>query len=508
MLLVACGSGNDGESSPTSEHSHTSDSSTDSSGTAVVSDGTAATAETVTANTSVSTEGYRPLWIPPMLTGSDFDLTLAPASAQLFDGDATATMGYNGERFWGPTLIMRKGANVRLNVTNNLDEETTTHWHGFHIPAEMDGGPMQAIAPGATWSPTFEVKNNAATYWYHPHMHELTWKQLNLGAGGFIIIQDDEEGALALPRTYGVDDIPLMLTSRKFLDANAIDTTGIYGDHMLTNGVLFAEVGLPAQLVRLRILNAEIERVYNLGFSDDREFHVIGTDGGLVNSPVAVTRLIVAPGERYEIVLDLTSDPVGEVLDLMAYNADQTFGFPGGEPQTSGVFGSLLNNTTFEILHINVIAATANAITVLPAMLVDNTYWTASDSTNERTINITDQGPGTPFTFDGEGYDMDTINHTVVLDTIEQWTVTGGSTFSHSFHVHDVQFSLVSRSTGPVGEHERGWKDTVYVFKGEAVQFVAKFDDFASSEHPYMYHCHMSNHEDEGLMGQFLVVES
>ncbi|MEQ1700303.1 MAG: multicopper oxidase domain-containing protein, partial [Ilumatobacteraceae bacterium] len=248
------------------------------------------------------TDGHESLWIPPTLTGSVFDLSIAAATKQFKDGDATPTIGYNGAEFWGPTLIMTKGDSVSLRVNNELDEETTTHWHGFHIPAEMDGGPHQTIAVGATWSPSFEVKNQAATFWYHPHMHELTWPQMNMGAGGFIIVRDDEEAALALPRTYGVDDIPLMLTSRTFDDANGLVLTAVtpYGDEMLTNGTLRAEVAVPAQLVRFRILNGEIERVYNLGFEDDRTFHVIGTDGGLLNAPAAVTRLIVAPGERYE----------------------------------------------------------------------------------------------------------------------------------------------------------------------------------------------------------------
>jgi len=259
--------------------------------------------------------------------------------------------------------------------------------------------------------------------------------------------------------------------------------------------------------VRFRILNGEIERVYILGFEDDRTFHVIGTDGGLVNTPVAVTRLTIAPGERYEIVVDLTGDAIGSALTMQAFNGGQPFGFPGGEDAGSGqTFGSTLNNTTFEVLRIAVAAATAEAVRTLPATLANNTYWTAADATNERTIAITDTGPGSPFTFDDQGYDMETMNQTVVLDAIEQWTIDNGRVFSHSFHIHDVQFALVSRSTGEVGEHEKGWKDTVYLFTNETVQFVAKFDDFASTEHPFMYHCHMANHEDEGLMGQFLVV--
>jgi len=470
----------------------------------------ATTGDTTSDSTPAATDGFNTLWIPPTLTGTDVQLTIAAASKQYKDGAATATIGYNGGDFWGPTLLMTKGTTVRLNVTNQLDEETTTHWHGFHIPPEMDGGPHQTIAAnGGTWSPTFEVKNKAATYWYHPHMHERTWAQLNQGAGGFIIVQDDEEAALALPRTYGVDDIPLMLTSRSFDGDNAFVLTDVtpYGDEMLTNGTLKAEATLPAQLVRFRILNGEIERVYNLGFADDRTFHVIGTDGGLLNAPVPVTRLLIAPGERYEIVVDLSGDTVGGAVTMQSFNGGQAFGFPGGEDAGSGQgFGSTLNNTTFDVLRIAVSAATSDAITTVPTTLANDTYWTAGDATNERTIAITDTGPGTPFTFDDMGYDMDTTNQTVTLDTVERWTIENGRIFSHSFHIHDVQFALVSRSTGEVGEHEKGWKDTVYIFKDETVEFVAKFDDFASTEHPFMYHCHMANHEDEGLMGQFLVV--
>jgi blue copper oxidase len=459
----------------------------------------------------VPTAGFNELWIPPTLTGTNFDLAIAAASKQLHSGAATSTIGYNGAEFWGPTLIMTKGSNVKLNVTNNLAEETTAHWHGFHIPAEMDGGPHQVIAAGATWSPSFEVKNSAATYWYHPHMHTTTWPQMNHGAGGFIIVQDDAEATLALPRTYGVDDIPLMLTSRSFDGGNQFVLTAVtpYGDEMLTNGTLRAEVSLPAQFVRFRILNAEIERAYNLGFADGRTFHVIATDGGLVNTPVPVTRLVMLPGERYEVLVDLRGDAVGAPVAMQSFNSGQTFGFPGGEGAPSGAtFGSALNNTTFDVLRINVVAATVNAVTALPTTLAETIYWTAADATNERTIAITDTGPGSPFTFDHVGYAMDTVAQTVVLDTVEAWTIQNGRTFGHSFHIHDVQFSIVSRSNGDVGEHERGWKDTVYVLKDQSVTFVAKFADFASTDHPYMYHCHMANHEDEGLMGQFVVVPS
>ena len=458
-----------------------------------------------------STGTYNTLWIPDTITGTNFNLTLAPGTKQIRTGDATSTYSYNNSGFWGPTLIMNKGDFVQMNVTNKLSEATTTHWHGFHIPPVTDGGPHQPIAAGETWTPSFEIKNNAAMYWYHPHLHEKTVDHLLHGAGGFIIIKDTTEAALPLPRTYGIDDLPLVLTSRKFLSGgnqfNLDVSVSPYGDYELTNGTMNAQVNLPAQFVRLRVLNAEIERAYNLGFKDGRTFYVIGNDGGLLDAPVAVTRLKVYVGERYEILVDLTKDAAGSSLDLQAFNGGQTFGFPGGEPATTGTFGSLLNNTTFNVLHINVTTPTANAITSLPSKLVTNTYLTSSDATSKRTVNITDKGPGTPFSFDSAAYNMDKINQTVTLNGVEAWTISNNRTFSHAFHIHDVQFKIVARSTGTIASYEQGWKDTVSVPLGETVTFVAKFDDFSDVVNPYMYHCHFSNHEDEGMMGQFIVVK-
>ncbi len=445
------------------------------------------------------------LWIPPKLSGKVFNLKLSKGTKQIAKGALTNTYSYNGAGFWGPTLFMNKGDNVTLNVTNNLTESTTTHWHGMHLPAEMDGGPMQEIKVGKTWSPKFKVMNNAATYWYHPHMHQTTQKQLALGAGGFIFVQDSIEAALALPRTYGVDDIPLALGSRTLSTSNQIGTTTIYGDTMLTNGVANATVSLPAQYVRLRILNMESERVYNLGISDGRSFHVIATDGGLVDKPIAVKRLLMTPGERYEILIDLSNNKVGSSLSLKAFNKGLAFGYGGGEPAQSGQFGSLLNNNDFDVLKIVVVKPTSKGIATLPTVLTKNIFPTKAQVTNSRTVAITDNGPGTPFTFDGKSYDMGTINQHVKLGATEAWTITNDEIFGHSFHIHDVQFKIVSRSSGAIPVYEQGWKDTFSIQRNEKVTFIAKFDDYASSEWPFMYHCHMANHEDGGLMGQFLV---
>lgn len=444
------------------------------------------------------------LWIPPVIEGKSFNLTLAPSSRKFLEG-TTSTYGYNGLSFWGPTLILNQGETVTMNVKNELKEATTVHWHGLHLPAATDGGPHQIVAAGKTWSPSFVVKNNAGTYWYHPHLHELTQKQLALGAGGLIIVRDPAEAKLALPRTYGVDDLPLVLTSRRFKE-NQITYDGDndkYGDYQLTNGTLDAQTKLPRQLVRLRILNAEIERGYVLGFADNRVFYQIATDGGLVDRPVPLKRLTLMVGERTEILVDLGADKVGGTVDLMAYNSNQTFGFPGGEPDTGGANGSYLNNFDYRLLRINVTATTARPVTKVPETLTRNVFVSEKEATNKRTISVTDGRPH--FAFDGKPFDMHTTNMVVKLGATEVWTVKNNNIFGHSFHLHDVQFRILSRTDREVAEYEKGWKDTFYLPKGAAVTFVAKFDDYASDTDPFMFHCHMSNHEDGGMMGQFIV---
>lgn len=212
-------------------------------------------------------------------------------------------------------------------------------------------------------------------------------------------------------------------------------------------------------------------------------------------------------------MVDLGNDAVGTSLDMKAFNSGQQFGFPGqeGNPvQPTGnagpLNGSLLNNTDFPVLHINVGARTASAITTIPSTLANNTYWSTADVTNSRTVNITGGNAGGGFSFDNKAFSHTLINHTIKLGAVEKWTVVNNNIFGHSIHIHDVQFKIVSRSSGPVAPYESGWKDTFYIPRGASVDVIAKFADFASLANAYMFHCHFSNHEDEGLMGQFLVV--
>lgn len=459
----------------------------------------------------LSAQTYNPLWIPDTLSGSNITLTIKDTFAQLrATGNQTLTGGINNSQFWGPTIFINKGDIVHMNVLNKLNDSTTIHWHGMHLPAVMDGGPHQVIPPGTLWQPYWKVTNNAATYWYHPHLHEMTEEHLSKGIGGFIIVNDQEESALALPRNYGIDDIPLMLTSRRYNTANQFVVQNVaYGDYLLVNGTRDPEITLPKQIVRLRLLNAEIERAYNFGFSDNRKFYIITNDGGLLDKPVQVSKLLVAVGERYEILVDLSNDNVGSSINLVSYNANQPFGFPGGEPAAQGNFGSLLNNKDFNCLRINIGQSTNSPITSIPTSLISNQFINSAEATVNRSINVKGGVPGnpTPFNFNDKIFDINRIDNTVNLNAIEKWTITNSNVFGHTFHIHDVQFKLVARNgnTNAVGLHEQGWKDVLYLPRSENATFIAKFDDYADPIHPFMYHCHFSNHEDGGMMGQFVV---
>ena len=392
---------------------------------------------------------YNTMPMPEALYGTTFNLNIHESTKQLVTGNQTITGAINNENIWGPTLFINKGDLVHMNVTNNLNESTTVHWHGMHLPAVMDGGPHQVIPAGTLWQPYWTVMNQASTLWYHPHLHETTQAQMTKGVGGFIIVKDPQESALALPRTYGIDDIVLALTSRSYnaTSNTFVSTTRVYGDYMLSNGTPNAQISLPKQYVRMRILNAEIQRGYNLGFSDNRTFYIIGNDGGLLNAPVAVTRVKLMVGERIEIMVNLGGDTVGSSLDLKSYNSGQAFGYPGGEPNTSGDFGSLLNNIDFNVLHINVAATTTTPtpITSVPTALISNSYWTATDAIVTRAIAVTNGNPGpasVPFNFDNTTYSLTMTPKVVNLNDIEKWTVTNNNVFGHSFHLHDVEFKI------------------------------------------------------------------
>lgn len=463
--------------------------------------------------------GQNILQIPPSITNSTINLTLDEGTTQFYSGINTNTMGANGPLL-GPTLIMSQGDNVSITVDNQLTDTTTIHWHGMHVAPENDGGPHSIIPPGTSWNPQFTVLDKAGLNWYHPHLHMQTDKHVSKGIAGLIIVRDTEEAVLGLPMTYGVDEIPLVFQTKGFDAGGQILVHTDLDTSVMVNGTVNATVDLPAQVVRLRVLNGSSQRVIEFGFSDNRSFSLIGTDGGLLTAPVNLTRYRLAPGQRADILVDLTLS-IGQNIQIMSYaselpNAIYGASQPGMGP---GATGSLpdytsnpLNGNDYTLLDINVVTQTGSPVLTIPSSLATFTPLLEVDADITRDLTFTSTGPmgdlNGPFVINGSTFDMGTINYTIPLDNTEIWSLTNQTPIAHPFHIHDVQFFILDINGTPPPPELSGYNDVVLVPAGMGnVRFIAKFNDHTNDTIPYMYHCHMLTHEDMGMMGQFLVTD-
>jgi bilirubin oxidase len=202
------------------------------------------------------------------------------------------------------------------------------------------------------------------------------------------------------------------------------------------------------------------------------------------------------------------------MVDLKAYNSSLTPQYPGGESFTTGPFVNALGHTDFNILHLNIGAATSSAVTTVPTTLTTNTFYSASSAAITRIVTISDStiggpGPGGPaFLINRKFFDMTRIDYHIPLDNVEIWQLTSTSNFSHPFHIHDVEFSILDINGAAPPPEQQGWKDVVMVPAHQTIRFIAKFNDYADSLKPYMFHCHIAGHEDANMMGQFVVGNS
>jgi suppressor of ftsI len=441
-----------------------------------------------------------PLAVPPLAEGrvdghgrTVFDLEMQAGTSELLPGTGTETWGANGPHL-APTLRASRGDAVKPSVTNGLRSETTTiHWHGMHLPAVADGGPHQPIAPGETWSPEWTVDQPAATLWYHPHPHEESEDHVYRGLVGMFILDDPEADALALPGNYGVDDIPLIIQDKKLGHDGSLDfskgmisPTGLLGDEILVNGTHDPHLDVRSERVRLRLLNASGARVYDIGFADGRRFDLIATDGGLVEAPVRMDRIMLSPAERAEIVVEF--EP-GEEAVLRSFEPDLGANF--FEERFTG------GDDSFDLLEIRA-GDVLEPSPELPARLV------APKPLDEpaRTRRFVLSGQGS---INGRSMDMSRIDEVVRSGATEVWEVENASGTPHSFHPHDVRFRVLEYAGAPPPPQLEGLKDTIYVPPGETVRLAIEFGRHTGA-HPYMFHCHVLQHEDRGMMGQFSVV--
>lgn len=448
-----------------------------------------------------STEFKNELAIPPPAKSTVradgtrvFDLTMREGEKEFRPGQRTPTWGFDGE-YLGPTLRAKRGEKVAVRIRNTLDEASSVHWHGMHLPARMDGGPHQTVAPGRTWTPEWTVDQPAATLWYHPHPHGATEKHVQRGLAGMFLLDDARSKQPGLPRRYGIDDLPIIVQDVAF-DGAAFDhgrglmaSAGFLGDRTMVNGTLAPYKETADERVRLRLLNASTARVYTFGFDDDRRFALVGTDGGLLERPAAMDRISLSPGERAEIVVTMRP---GERTVLRSYPLDAGLDF--WNQRFSG------GDDSFDVLQLRA-AKTLRPSLEVPARLGELDVPDGTDAVRGRHFDLRQSG------INGRKMAMGRIDETVTRGTSETWTVRNKDGMPHNFHVHDVQFRILEVNGAPPPPALRGAKDTVFVPSGTTVKLAMRFEGPADPDTPYMYHCHLLYHEDRGMMGQFVVVE-
>ena len=467
----------------------------------------------------------RTMPIPELMESQNdvpLELTMGSGEWEILPGVRTPTIGFNGP-YLGPTVRVRDGQNVPVIYRNTLSEPVAVHGHGLHVPGELDGGPQREIEPGGSWSLELPIRQQACTSWFHPHTHGKTGPQAYHGLAGFIIIDDENSASLPLPNTYGVDDLPVVVQDRTLDRSGRLVYSvedaedGFMGDRVTVNGITEATRAVPAGLVRLRLLNGSNARYYRFRFSDNRVFHKIATDGGFLNEPIPIRETVMLPGERNEIVVDFSGGQPAMLVTGPPRSAAAGSRGRGGNRQrrrNDWEPGGLTDS--FEVLELTVDATLPAFRSSLPRQLNSISRPTGQrdwpvrrfemfmpeNDRRRRTSGSTRTGTAMNMGINGRAMDMSVINERVVRNQWELWEVRSLES-SHPFHVHGCSFLLISQERRPVSDEDAGWKDTVRVDR--EAEFLVRFEHQATDEYPYMYHCHILEHEDRGMMGQFTV---
>jgi FtsP/CotA-like multicopper oxidase with cupredoxin domain len=425
-------------------------------------------------------------------------------------------LGYN-DRIPGPLLQAQPGDTVRLRFTNRIGQPTNLHYHGLHVPPTGNADNVFLKIPsGETLTYEFTLPENhpAGLFWYHPHYHGYVADQVFGGlAGAFIVRGELDE----IPEIKAATEHVLLLKDYD-PDAGRIGssaTTGMMGAHMAqmrgregavvtVNGEIQPTFNLSAGgLLRLRLLNASSSRFYRLSL-EEHPFYLIATDGGAIAEPVELRELLLSPGERAEVLVRGDREPGQYRLLNLPYDrggmgmmGGMMGRGPGGGMMGRGPGGSA--NVTETLATITYHGQTD--VLPLPKTLIP--VETLPEPTQTRRFLLNhgmNPGRGMVFLINGRAFDHQRIDTTVGLNTVEEWELINTGVMDHPFHLHTNHFQIASVNGTP--PPYRAWKDTVLVPFGQSVRIRIPFRDFGGKT---VYHCHILDHEDLGMMGMLAI---
>jgi len=417
----------------------------------------------------------------------EVSLTAARTQLSLQPGVTTEVYAYNGH-VPGPTLDVREGDKVIVHFKNDLPEPTTVHWHGIHLPFESDGSPFHPIAPGKTHDYVFTVRpGTAGTYWYHPHPDHRAGYLIGKGLFGGIIVRAADD-----PLPASLPDRLLILSDNRFLQDGSIDfpkphsrhggideENGREGPVLFVNGQVMPTLTIRSgEVQRWRVVNTSAGRVYRLALSG-HTFLQVGSDGGLFEKPVEVKEILLTTGERVELLVRGTDAPGNKsVLRNLPYDryAPQT------RPRDWETTRDLLTLQTTEEAPVIPVAIPA---TLRKIPVLDTTRATAV-----RTV-VFSQG-----LINGKMMDMARVDVSTHVGATEIWQIENIVGMDHPFHMHGFQFQVLDRNGVP--DPYRAWKDMLNIPKHETARVIVRYDDYKGK---WMFHCHILDHEDHGMMG-------
>ncbi len=423
---------------------------------------------------------------PPELQPGE-SLAFNSANVEVWPGTTTQVLALNNS-YPCPTIRVQKGDQFSVLFENQYTEEATIHWHGLLVPELMDGQPKDAVPPGSSYDYYFPVFQRAGTYFYHSHAHHLTAKHVYKGYAGFFIVEDEDEIQLGLPT--GEYDVPLLIQDRhsayqpqfNYSPSMMDRMWGYVGDLPLINGTPDAYFEVQKTLYRFRIVNGSNARVYKLAFSDNSQFWILATDGGLKDEAVQMNSVFLSPGERIDILFDFSSYNIGNSITLQS--------------QTFGGFGN--QGDQLDLLRFDIIGDLSSGGSV-PQNLPSINYYNINDIVRTRTFTLSQQMMGDGMhRINGLTYDVSRIDEMIPYNELEEWKFINNTNNYHPMHVHGVLFQVYSRNGNTnLGPNDKGWKDTVLVNPNETVGVLVKFNDYSGV---YLLHCHNLEHEDDGMM--------
>jgi blue copper oxidase len=478
-----------------------------------------------------------------ILDASDTPLRIMTCrdSIEVLPGKRSEISAYRVERdgkfYLNPTIRVRTGANFSAELANGLDEETTVHWHGLHVDWRMDGHPFLPVAPNATYRYAYPVENWGGTYWYHPHAHGTSARQTYSGLAGFFIVEDEKERRLseALDLKLGGTDIPLLIQDKMFAESGNFlyapgqmeVEMGYLGDVIFTNLTPSPYLEVDTRIYRFRILNGSNARNLRLVFSKAGEeellpYHVIATDGRLLERPALATDVFLSPAERMDVLVDLRDFEVGEEVVLRSLPFDPMH----SEHEMRGDMehrdmghhhhmgpARLPDGSGFCMLRL-VVSERVDYAGSEPETLYEpprQDFFGAT--TRSITLSMASEGRANRWLINGLTHEMDEYPIVAQRGAKEIWDIHNDEkSMPHPMHLHGFRFRVLGRTGSPeqvshlaVDESGRtatdlGFKDTVLVWPGETVKLAIDFSHGFEGEQFYMFHCHILEHENAGMM--------